>query len=62
MPITHKLPMLAIFLVLSAALAWAAARYFGDPLNQWLRHRFARRDVKALPTTRALATDAVRSE
>ncbi|GLQ49865.1 acyltransferase family protein [Dyella flava] len=62
MPVTHKLPMLAIFLVLSAALAWATARCFGDPLNQWLRRRYACRDVNALPATSALATDAVRSD
>lgn len=37
-----KLPMLALFFALSALAAWAAARFVGDPLNRWLRRRYAR--------------------
>jgi peptidoglycan/LPS O-acetylase OafA/YrhL len=53
----HKLPVLALFLVLSAVLAWLAARFFGDPLNQWLRSRFARRVAKTHEATALLPAD-----
>ncbi|PTR34147.1 peptidoglycan/LPS O-acetylase OafA/YrhL [Luteibacter sp. OK325] len=46
----RKLPMLALFLVLSAAFAWGVARFFGDPLNRRLRARFVRRKVDASRT------------
>jgi peptidoglycan/LPS O-acetylase OafA/YrhL len=36
-----KLPLLALFLLMSCALAAAIARYFADPLNGWLRRRLA---------------------
>jgi peptidoglycan/LPS O-acetylase OafA/YrhL len=42
MPVESKLPMLAVFFGLSALLAWAIARWIGDPLNRALRRRFAR--------------------
>lgn len=35
-----KLPVLVLFVALSGVSAWAAARFCGDPLNRWLRHRF----------------------
>jgi peptidoglycan/LPS O-acetylase OafA/YrhL len=57
MTIDHKLPMLALFLALSAALAWIAARFFGDPLNQWLRRRFAPRVAKVQEPATPLSTD-----
>lgn len=37
-----KLPMFAVFFVLSALLAWLMARFVGTPLNRGLRHRYAR--------------------
>lgn len=40
-----KLPMLAVFILLSAALAWLVARFYGDPLNRGLRRRYAGRAV-----------------
>lgn len=40
MPFDHKLPMLALFFALSVLFAWAAARFVGDPVNHWLRHRY----------------------
>jgi len=43
----RKLPMLAVFFVLSALFAWAVARYFGDPINRRLRTRFAVRRMDA---------------
>jgi peptidoglycan/LPS O-acetylase OafA/YrhL len=39
----RKLPMLALFFALSAVLAWAVARFYGDPINRRLRARFTRR-------------------
>lgn len=42
----YKLPMLALFFVLSAAFAWVIARYFGDPINRRLRARYARRRLE----------------
>ena len=36
-----KLPVLVLFVALSGVSAWAAARFCGDPLNRWLRRRFA---------------------
>jgi peptidoglycan/LPS O-acetylase OafA/YrhL len=41
----QKLPMLAVFFALSVLLAWAAARFVGDPLNRLLRRRFVRREA-----------------
>ena len=38
----RKLPMLALFFVLSAVFAWVVARFYGDPINRRLRKRFAR--------------------
>lgn len=38
-----KLPMLLGFLLVSSLMAWLVARYYGDPLNRWLRGRFASR-------------------
>jgi peptidoglycan/LPS O-acetylase OafA/YrhL len=46
----HKLPMLAVFFVLSAVFAWTVARFYGDPLNRRLRARFTRREVDASRT------------
>lgn len=46
----HKLPMLVLFFVLSAGLAWAVARFYGDPLNRRLRARFTRTRTDA-PST-----------
>ncbi|KAF1007439.1 MAG: O-acetyltransferase OatA [Luteibacter sp.] len=40
-----KLPMLAVFILLSAALAWVVARFYGDPLNRGLRRRYAKRPM-----------------
>ncbi len=42
----YKLPMLALFFVLSAAFAWVIARYFGDPINRRLRARYARQRLE----------------
>lgn len=42
----YKLPMLALFFVLSIAVAWTVARYYGDPLNRRLRRRFVRRPLR----------------
>jgi peptidoglycan/LPS O-acetylase OafA/YrhL len=41
-PASLKLPLLALFLLLSCVLAAAIARYFADPLNRRLRQRLAR--------------------
>lgn len=46
----EKLPMLAAFLLLSAVLAWMAARWYGNPLNRVLRHRFASKHARVLDT------------
>ena len=54
----NKLPMVAVFLVLSAALAWATARLYGDPLNQTLRRRFARRVAKTREPAKMAIVDA----
>jgi len=35
-----KLPMLAVFLTVSAFSAWIAARFVGDPFNRYLRARY----------------------
>lgn len=40
-----KLPMLVVFFVLSALLAWVMARFVGTPLNRRLRRRYAREPV-----------------
>ena len=42
MPVDSKLPMFALFFVLSALLGWITARFIGTPLNRRLRHRFTR--------------------
>jgi peptidoglycan/LPS O-acetylase OafA/YrhL len=34
-----------VFFALSVLLAWAAARFVGDPLNRLLRRRFVRREA-----------------
>jgi peptidoglycan/LPS O-acetylase OafA/YrhL len=47
MTVELKLPIFAVFFALSAMLAWGTARFYGDPLNRWLRQRFAHRDTKA---------------
>jgi peptidoglycan/LPS O-acetylase OafA/YrhL len=39
MPYAYKLPMLACFVVVSVLLAGAAARYFAEPANAFLRER-----------------------
>jgi peptidoglycan/LPS O-acetylase OafA/YrhL len=54
-----KLPMLALFFGLSAALAWGVARFCGDPLNLWLRGRFARRGANERGVAEALPADIV---
>ncbi|MET0255901.1 MAG: hypothetical protein ABW193_08900, partial [Luteibacter sp.] len=41
MPEDLKLPMFALFLLLSVIFAWLMARFVGTPLNRWLRIRFA---------------------
>jgi peptidoglycan/LPS O-acetylase OafA/YrhL len=41
MPVEDKLPMLAVFVVLSVILAWLTSRFVGTPLNRRLRSRFA---------------------
>lgn len=43
----RKLPMLALFFMLSAVFAWAVARFYGDPINRRLRARFTRRKADA---------------
>lgn len=43
MTATLKLPVLILFLALSALVSWAVARFYGDPLNRVLRRRYARR-------------------
>jgi peptidoglycan/LPS O-acetylase OafA/YrhL len=43
MPGELKLPMFALFFVLSVTLAWLMARFVGTPLNRWLRRRYASR-------------------
>ncbi|UPG83974.1 acyltransferase [Luteibacter aegosomatis] len=50
MPHEVKLPMLLLFVVLSAAFAWVVARFYGDPLNRALRGRYAgaRRTVSVM--------------
>jgi peptidoglycan/LPS O-acetylase OafA/YrhL len=58
MPISQKLPMFALFFVLSVVIAWAAARFVGDPLNQWLRRRYAR-SMSAMSTDAGIATAEV---
>ncbi|HUA80566.1 MAG TPA: acyltransferase [Dyella sp.] len=58
MAVAHKLPMLAVFFVLSAMLAWGMARFCGDPLNRWLRRRFARRIVGTPDATQAVGACA----
>ncbi|URX61852.1 acyltransferase [Luteibacter anthropi] len=44
-----KLPMLLGFLLVSSLMAWLVARYYGDPLNRWLRGRFASRKTIRQP-------------
>ena len=39
----RKLPMLLVFIAISAVLAWGVARFYGDPINRRLRRRYARR-------------------
>ncbi|GLQ87891.1 acyltransferase family protein [Dyella flagellata] len=51
----HKLPVLAMFFILSAMLAWVAARFCGDPLNRWLRRRFAQRGAESREFAQELA-------
>jgi peptidoglycan/LPS O-acetylase OafA/YrhL len=46
----RKLPMLALFFVLSAASAWTVARFYGDPINRRLRARFTHRRIDASRT------------
>ncbi|GAB2570915.1 acyltransferase [Dyella jejuensis] len=46
MAIDQKLPVFALFFALSALLAGMTARFFGNPMNQWLRSRFARSEAK----------------
>lgn len=41
MPTQLKLPMFALFFVLSAIAAWVTARFVGTPLNRLLRSRYA---------------------
>lgn len=36
----QKLPMLVAFFLGSACVAWAVARWYGDPLNRWFRRRY----------------------
>ncbi|HEY4146741.1 acyltransferase [Pinirhizobacter sp.] len=33
----RKLPMLGVYFLVSALIAWAVARWYGNPLNRWLR-------------------------
>lgn len=54
MTVGEKLPMFAVFLALSAALAWMTARLYGDPLNRLLRRRFAKPHAKAPEMAEAL--------
>ena len=42
-----KLPVLVVFVAVAAATAWIAARFCGDPLNRWLRSRYARKGSNA---------------
>jgi peptidoglycan/LPS O-acetylase OafA/YrhL len=41
LPAVYKLPLLAVFLALSALVAFCIARGFADPLNRYLRRRLA---------------------
>ncbi|GLQ98975.1 acyltransferase family protein [Dyella mobilis] len=59
MTVEHKLPILAAFFVLSAALAWLAARFCGDPLNRWLRMRFVKGAAGARGVKSVLSSDAI---
>lgn len=43
MPDELKLPMFALFFVLSAIIAWLSARFVGTSVNRWLRRRYAQR-------------------
>jgi peptidoglycan/LPS O-acetylase OafA/YrhL len=61
MTIEYKLPMLAVFLVLSSAMAWMAARVCGDPVNRLLRRRFVRQHAKRQEVANASGADAVLS-
>ncbi len=42
LPNAYKVPLFALFLLLSAFVAWTASRYFAEPLNSRLRGFFAR--------------------
>jgi peptidoglycan/LPS O-acetylase OafA/YrhL len=43
MPYAYKLPVFALFVIASALLAWAIARYFAEPANALLRERLVAR-------------------
>lgn len=51
MTVEHKLPMFVLFFSVSVLLAWAMARFIGNPLNQRLRGRYARRKALTAPRT-----------
>ena len=54
-----KLPVLVLFIGLSSILAWGLARFCGDPLNRWLRRRFARPGAHVRSVAEALPADMV---
>ncbi|RUL70894.1 acyltransferase family protein [Dyella choica] len=61
MTVERKLPLLAVFFVLSAMLAWVTARFCGDPLNRWLRRRFAQSHFMAEGVAQDFATDTMQA-
>ena len=58
----NKLPMLALFFILSAVFAWAVARFYGDPLNRRLRARFTRQTTAVLLSTNSTSSDDPRQD
>lgn len=42
LPAGYKVPWLAVFVALSALVAFTIARYFAQPLDRWIRSRFVR--------------------
>lgn len=57
MTMERKLPMFVLFFVLSTLVAWAAARFLGNPLNRYLRRRYARHGTTLPASTGTVAAD-----
>lgn len=62
MPIGHKIPIFALFVLLSALLAWLFAKLYGDPLNRILRRRFASRKMRAVDPMGVEVSSKIRLE